>query len=110
LFLLANAIARLCFQEFQLRQRIAELTAIYRMTMMLSDARDLPKVLQRTAEMVCDIMEVKASSIRLIDYDHDELVIKAVFNLSQEYLNKGPIRLSKAEIDHVALSAKGFEF
>ncbi len=39
LFLLANAIARLCYQEFQLRQRINELTAVYNVTMMLSDAR-----------------------------------------------------------------------
>src|SRR5207248_8821884 len=32
LFILANAIARLCYQEFQLRQRIAELTAVYNLT------------------------------------------------------------------------------
>ena len=50
LFLLANAIARLCYQEFQLRQRINELTAVYNVTMMLADARDLEKVLQRTVQ------------------------------------------------------------
>ena len=44
LFLLANAIARLCFQEYQLRQRINELTAVYNVAMMLADARDLPIV------------------------------------------------------------------
>ena len=110
LFLLANAIARLCFQEFQLRQRINELTAVYNVTMMLSEARDLNKVLKRTAEVVCDVMECKASSIRLIDTEKDELVIAATHNLSPEYLNKGRIRLSTAEIDRVALSAKGFEY
>ena len=110
LFLLANAIARLCFQEFQLRQRINELTAVYNVTMMLSEARDLNRVLQKTAEVVCDVMECKASSIRLVDADRDELVIKAVHNLSREYLNKGRIRLSTAEIDRIALSAKGFEY
>jgi serine phosphatase RsbU (regulator of sigma subunit) len=110
LFLLANAIARLCFQEFQLRQRINELTAVYNVTMMLSEARDLNKVLQKTAEVVCDVMECKASSIRLVDAEKDELVIAAVHNLSPEYLNKGRIRLSTAEIDRIALSAKGFEY
>jgi phosphoserine phosphatase RsbU/P len=59
---------------------------------------------------VCDVMDVKAASIRLIDREHDELVIKAVHNLSSEYLNKGPIRLSKAEIDKMALSAQGYEY
>jgi sigma-B regulation protein RsbU (phosphoserine phosphatase) len=110
LYLLANAIARLCYQEFQLRQRINELTAVYSVTMMLADARDLQKVLQRTVQVVCELMEARASSIRLIDPDRDELVIKAVYNLSAEYLNKGPILLSKAQIDKVALSPQGFEY
>jgi hypothetical protein len=39
LFLLANAIARLCFQEYQLRRRIDELTAVYNVAMMLSRRR-----------------------------------------------------------------------
>ncbi len=110
LFLLANAIARLCFQEYQLRQRINELTVVYNLTMMLADARDLPAVLQRTMQLVCEVMEAKAASIRLIDEEHDELVIKAVHNLSREYLAKGPVRLSKAGIDHLALSATGYEY
>src|SRR3984957_1083216 len=102
LYLLANAIARLCYQEFQLRQRINELTAVYNVTMMLAEARDLEKVLRRTVKVVCEVMETKASSLRLIDGERDELVIKAVHNLSAEYINKGPIRLSQAVIDHVA--------
>ncbi len=110
LFLLANAIARLCYQEFQLRQRINELTAVYNVTTMLADARDLEMVLQRTVRVVCEVMETKASSLRLIDYDRDELVIKAVYNLSPEYINKGPIRLSSAKIDHQALTSKGYSY
>jgi phosphoserine phosphatase RsbU/P len=110
LFLLANAIARLCFQEFQLRQRINELTAVYTVTMLLAESRDVNKLLQRTAEIVCEISGTKASSIRLIDAERDELVIRGTHNLSAEYLNKGRIRLSEASIDHVALSPKGWEF
>ena len=110
LFLMANAIARLCYQEFQLRQRINELTAVYNVTMMLSEARDLEKVLQRTVRAVCEVMETKASSLRLINDERDELVIKAVYNLSPEYINKGPVRLSQAWIDHEALTSKGYEY
>jgi sigma-B regulation protein RsbU (phosphoserine phosphatase) len=110
LFLLANAIARLCFQEYQLRQRINELTVVYNLTMMLADARDLQAVLQRTVQLVSEVMETKASSIRLVDEEHDELVIKSVHNLSHEYLAKGPVRLSKADIDQIALSSKGYEY
>ncbi|HEY2587990.1 MAG TPA: SpoIIE family protein phosphatase [Tepidisphaeraceae bacterium] len=110
LFLLANAIARLCYQEFQLRQRINELTAVYGVAMMLSDARDLKQVLQRTVQVVAEVMEVKAASLRLYDAENDELNIKAVYNLSKEYLNKGPIRLPRAEIDRIALTNEGFEY
>jgi sigma-B regulation protein RsbU (phosphoserine phosphatase) len=110
LFLLANAIARLCYQEFQLRQRINELTAVYGVAMMLADARDLQRVLQRTVQVVAGVMETKAASIRLYDAEKDELVIKAVYNLSPEYLNKGPIHLPRAEIDRIALSDEGFEY
>ena len=110
LFLLANAIARLCYQEFQLRQRIQELTALNRIAIMLAEARDLQRVLDRTAQVVCEVMETKASSIRLIDENHDELVIKAVYNLSKEYLAKGPIRLSKADIDKRALGLDGHAY
>jgi sigma-B regulation protein RsbU (phosphoserine phosphatase) len=110
LFLLANAIARLCYQEFQLRQRIDELTAVYSVTMMLADARELPTVLQRTVQVVSELMETKAASIRLIDREKDELVIMAGHNLSKEYLDKGPVRLSTADIDKTALSPIGFEY
>ena len=110
LFLLANAIARLCFQEYQLRQRINELTVVYNLSMLLAEARDLPNVLQRTVEIVSEVMGTKAASIRLIDQEHDELVIKAVHNLSPEYLAKGPVRLSKADIDKVALGEQGYEY
>jgi serine phosphatase RsbU (regulator of sigma subunit) len=110
LYLLANAIARLCYQEFQLRQRINELTAVYNVTMMLAEARNLEKVLQRTVEVVCEVMQTKAASLRLIDRDHDELVIKAVHNLSRQYINKGPIRLSQAEIDKTTFGPQGYAY
>jgi GAF domain-containing protein len=78
--------------------------------MMLSESRDLGQMLQRTTELVCELMGVKASSIRLIEKESDELVIRGVHNLSAAYQNKGRIHLSQAEIDKVALSSKGFEY
>lgn len=110
LFLLANAIARLCFQEYQLRQRINEITAVYSITMMLSESRDLKKVLNRAARFVAEVMSAKAASIRLVDEERDELTIQAVYNLSPQYLSKGRIQLSKAEIDREALGPDGFSF
>jgi serine phosphatase RsbU (regulator of sigma subunit) len=110
LFLLANAIARLCFQEYQLRQRIHEMTALNSVAILLTDPRDLQQVLNRTAQVVAEVMETRSASIRLIDEQHDELVVKAVHNLSPQYLNKGPVRLSRADIDKEALGPGGFAY
>jgi sigma-B regulation protein RsbU (phosphoserine phosphatase) len=110
LYLLANAITRLCFKEFELRQRIAELEAVYNVTMTLAEARDLGTVLNRAVRIVAELMDAKAASIRLLDSESDELKIVAVHNLSREYLSKGKILLSKAEIDRQALSYKGYDF
>ncbi len=96
--------------EDQLRQRVNELTAVTNVATMLTEARDLNQVLHRTVQVVCELMQTKAASIRLIDAEHDELITKAVWNLSDQYLNKGPIRLSRSTIDEIALSERGFEY
>jgi hypothetical protein len=109
LFLMANAIARLCYQEFQLRQRINELTAVYNVAMMLAGARDLRWVLQRTVQVVCELMDTKAPRHAADRPERDELVIKAVYNLAR-ISQQGPGPLSTAEIDQIALSPKGVEY
>ena len=108
--MIANTLARLCYQEYELRQRFNELTTIYNVTMMLAEPRDLKKLLDRTVRAVCEVMDVKAASIRLISPEGDELVVKAVHNLSPQYLNKGPIRITNSEIDRVAWSPRGHEY
>jgi phosphoserine phosphatase RsbU/P len=108
--MIANTLARLCYQEYELRQRFNELTTIYNVTMMLAEPRDLKKLLDRTVRAVCEVMDVRAASIRLISPEGDELVVKAVHNLSQQYLNKGPIRITSSEIDRVAWSPRGHEY
>ncbi|MFT3785626.1 MAG: SpoIIE family protein phosphatase [Tepidisphaeraceae bacterium] len=110
LFLLANAIARLCYQEYQLRQRVRELEAVATLTVMLNEARDLQRVLDRTCELIARTLNCKAASIRLIDEEKDELVIKSVFNLSAEYISKGKIAKSKASAEIESLIRDGWSF
>ena len=110
LFLLANAIARLCYQEYQLRLRINQLQTISNVTVMLAETRDLSTVLQRSVKLVSEVMNVKACSIRLVDHEKDELAIKAVFNLSPEYLNKGMISLSRRRENFPDDAEAGYEY
>ncbi len=106
LYLLANAIARLCEQEMQLRRRIAELTTLFNISTMLSDARGLQQTLDRVTSAVARVLGVKACSLRLLDEHRQELLIKSVFNLSDAYVQKGPIVLGNSGVDREALTGK----
>jgi serine phosphatase RsbU (regulator of sigma subunit) len=106
LYLLANAISRLCEQEIQLRRRIVELSTLFNISNMLTEARGLQQTLDRVTFSVTEALNVKACSLRLLDDQRDEMVIKSVYNLSDAYLRKGPIMLGQSGIDREALEGK----
>ncbi len=103
LYLLANAISRLCEQEIQLRRRIIELSTLFNISNMLTEARGLQQTLDRVTFSVTEALNVKACSLRLLDDQRDEMVIKSVYNLSEAYLHKGPIMLRQSGVDREAL-------
>lgn len=104
LYLLANALSRLCEQEYQLRQRIQELQAMFNISTMLSGSRGLQQILDRITRGVAEAMHVKSCSLRLLDETRDELVIKSVYGLSEQYLKKGPVMIGQSPIDRHALN------
>jgi signal transduction protein with GAF and PtsI domain len=65
----------------------------------LSRVYDLDESLSVLAENIALTMEVKAVSIRLLDEKNMTLEMKAAYGLSREYLNKGPVEISKHPID-----------
>jgi len=102
--LAADVVARLCKGEVQLHARVSELTTLFALAGEFSGPRDLESLLDLVAGTVVTALAGKACSIRLLSDDRTELVIKAVANLSPEYLEKGPILLSESRIDQEALS------
>lgn len=97
--LAASMLARLCRQERQLQHRIDELSVVYDVAGMLADAKSLQELLDRIARKVCEVMQTKACSIRLLDEHTGELIIKATYNLSERYLQKGPVVVDRHPID-----------
>ncbi|QDU32066.1 Phosphoserine phosphatase RsbU [Poriferisphaera corsica] len=96
LYLLANAIARLCYEEYQSRLRAEELSVLYEVSRSLAVSRDLQQVLDKAAKLIAEVMKVKAVGIRLLEKNKDaseDLVPKAIYNLSPHYLQRGTIRL-----------------
>jgi signal transduction protein with GAF and PtsI domain len=57
------------------------------------------EVLGYLTESVTRALKAKAASVRLLDPDGKRLEMRAVFGLSEEYLNKGPVELSRSAID-----------
>ncbi|MCL2647363.1 MAG: SpoIIE family protein phosphatase [Phycisphaerales bacterium] len=107
LYLLANALSRLCSQEMQLRQRIQELTALFNISTMLTGTRGLQQILDRITRGVAEVAHVKACSVRLLSDHRDELVIKSTFGLSDRYLKKGPVTLPPHTSSDPALRGGG---
>lgn len=106
LYLWANGITRVGYQEHELRQRMDELGTLYKLSTLLSAHRNLQQVLDAAAKSACDVLKVKASSIRLLDDAGKELIPSAVYNLSVAYLNKGPILVDQSDLYRETLAGQ----
>lgn len=104
--LMATALARLCQQEHELRQRVEELGTVTGVSALLADERDLKEVLHVAARLVADVLRARSLSIRLLDEETGELKIAAVHNLSDAYLDKGPLHAKQSPIDTAALAGE----
>ncbi len=101
--LLANTLTRLCYQQALLKDRIEELTLLSETSGLLSSTLEPGQVLDNVVRTMAEIMRVKACTLRLLNEDGDELVIKATYGLSPEYLKKGPVLVGENPSDRAAL-------
>jgi sigma-B regulation protein RsbU (phosphoserine phosphatase) len=104
--LIADVLAGVCLSEARIRKRVEELTTVYDLSGLFAGTEDLPKLLGIAAQRICDVMKVKAASIRELDATGENLRIVAEHNLSERYLRKGSIRVSENPIDRAALAGE----
>ncbi len=105
LALMREALTRLCAQGRQLRDRVEELAAVYRVTEEFSGRTDLREVHRLVAESMVKVTGADACSIRVFNEDRTELMTIAAYGLSEAYLTKGPILLSESRIDQEVLAS-----
>lgn len=103
---LATTLAQLSLRENQLRHRLNELTILHDLTSLLAGRSDLDQILKITARQVVQVVHGKGCSIRIYNPETRELQIKAVANLSDEYLKKGKLKLQDSPIDQEALEGR----
>ena len=104
--LTGDMLVSLCSQDEDLRHRIEELSAVYNIAGLFAGELDLQEILDKTTRMVAEVMKIKACSIRMLDATTGALTIKAVHNLSPEYISKGPVTVDQNPIDRTALGGE----
>lgn len=92
--------------DADLLQRIDALSTVFDLSEWFAGTSNLDEVLNATAERVSKVMHAKACGIRLWNRETGEMTIKAVYNLSDAYLNKGPVLVTESRIDAAALAGE----
>lgn len=103
---LAHIISTLYGQAERINRQLADLQTVHSLAELISGSVELQAILDLTVKRVAEVMSVKACAIRLHNRQTDELVIKAVYNLSEEYLRKGPVLLRNSPIDSAAFAGE----
>ncbi len=80
--------------------------ALYRVVTAVNSSLHLHTVLNLVAEKVAEAMNVKACSLRLLDRATNTLTISAMHGLSQQYMQKGPVKLEKSQLDQEVLQGQ----
>lgn len=103
---MAALIARLYGQASQIQRQLSQLKMVYELSQILAASERFNEILQKSVQFAATALRVKASSLRLLNAQSGELELKAVHNLSAEYLNKPPILLQENLIDLEAFAGK----
>lgn len=80
--------------------------ALYEAARVINASLEPAKVLEKITQSVVKAMNVKASSIRLLDARQRMLLIGASFGLSKGYLRKGPILVEESGLDRKVLKGR----
>lgn len=110
--LIASTAAELCEHELELRDRIKEVGALYKLSSMLVRAASVERVLTTALDLALDVLGLEAGSVRLFREDADgptdpteaDLVLKASRGLSQRFLEFPAPLSSERVFDKMALN------
>ena len=100
---IAGVLSDLCRVSYESDRKVRELSTLSDIATMLTQTMDLQGRLDILTRAATETLGVKGCLIRLLDEDNGELVVKSVHNLSQRYLEKGPVNLSDSAVDQEAI-------
>ncbi len=97
--LMRDVLSRLCEQAGELRDRVEELAAMYRLADNFTGRMDPQEVYPLVAETMVQVTGADACSIRVLNEDRTELVRVAAYGLSEDYVSLGSVSLADSQID-----------
>ena len=100
----ARQVADWVRREARLLSATQEVALVGDIAELLTGEQDLQRVLARIVRETARVMDCPFCSMRLYDPRTDELVIKAVHNLPEEYLGKGEVVRAASGVDDEALA------
>ena len=111
---LATSITRRLWERTRelarLKQRLEsayhKTQTLYDIAKAVSSTLNFSEVLNTIAQLATKAMNAKACSIRLLNEDRGQLVVRAADGLSEQYLSKGQVDLDKSLVDRGALRGK----
>ncbi len=80
--------------------------ALYEVVKVVNASLDMTTVLEEIVKSVAVTMDVKASSIRLLDSRKKSLVMGAAYGLSKGYIRKGPVLIKESGLDQKAMTGQ----
>jgi signal transduction protein with GAF and PtsI domain len=81
-------------------------TVLYDVVRLIHSSLDVNTVLEEVVKAVVNALEVKASSIRLLDSRRKALILGASYGLSKGYIKKGPVLVKESGLDQKVLKGE----
>lgn len=81
-------------------------TVLYDVVRLIHSSLDVNTVLEEVVKAVVNALEVKASSIRLVDSRRKALILGAAYGLSKGYIRKGPVLIKESGLDQKVLKGE----
>jgi signal transduction histidine kinase len=88
----------------QLRAREKQVASLLDTAQVVSSTLDLEEVMDRLVKRAAEALSAPGAAIRILDESGERLQVAASFGLSQSYLGKGTVALSRSKLDQEALS------
>ncbi len=89
-----------------LHEREKRIALLLRVTEDVSSMLEPGALLQRLVHSITKALGVRGASIRLLDETGEELVLRAACGLSQAYLGKGPVDLTRSVMDSDVMAGR----